>query len=394
MPQFAPPRLRRSAIAVLAAMLACACSSDGADSAANGRDGAVDDAAAAVDCERGEVAHRGRCVDPMRRYEPEERIDFDNVVSYRPAQTVLDLPDPPRSGFRLIVPPRILEPGAEVVDCHAWAYPEITHRNIYAARVYTNGGLHHSNLYGVPLASSGPSPYPRCAPGQASVADQLMNLLSGDIMDVLFANSTQIADGEQVVFPAGMAFKLKTEGREATTSIHWLNTNDEPLRSEIVYDFFTMPDEDVETELVPFVFETENIAVPAGTTGDVTTTCDLTAPGHIVSIMPHTHKRTVAFDVELLRADGSAESIFHDGNFDTESDITVFEDAIDLDGFSRIRHSCTIRNDLDREIVWGIGDDEMCTLFGYLYPPSAQQLGYVARNTSVCTTFDLGSARD
>jgi hypothetical protein len=385
--------MRMNAIALLTSLLAIACSEgqDATDGDA-GRDAAAADAA--IDCDRGMEAWRGRCVDPTRRYEPEERIDFDNVVSYRAGQTVLDLPDPPKSGFRLIVPPRILAAGAEVEGCHAWALPDIRHRFVYAARIYTNGGLHHSNLFGVPIASSGPSPYPNCTAGQADVGAQLPNLLAGNILDVLFANSTQIEGGEQLVLPAGMAFELTIEGREAATSIHWLNTTTEELRSEIVYDFFTMPEDEVETEIVPFVFETTQIHVEAGTTEDVTTTCDLAAPGgNIVSIMPHTHKRATAFDVELLRDDGSADSIFHDGAFDTESDITVFDDPISLEDYSRIRYTCRIRNELDQPIVWGIGDNEMCTLFGYLYPPSAQQLGYVLAGTNGCATLNLGAMR-
>jgi hypothetical protein len=47
--------------------------------------------------------------DPIGRYEPQTRIDFDNVVSYGGAPT-LRLPDPPKSGFRLVVPPMDLEP--------------------------------------------------------------------------------------------------------------------------------------------------------------------------------------------------------------------------------------------------------------------------------------------
>jgi hypothetical protein len=148
------------------------------------------------------------------------------------------------------------------------------------------------------------------------------------------------------------------------------------------------------------VFENQGFEVAARTRGDITTTCDIAGEGNIVTIMPHTHKRASAFDVVLLRADGSEKSIFHEGAFNTDSDITIFDPPISLDGFSRIRHTCTVNNDLSRPIVWGIGDDEMCTLFGYLYPPSAQMLGLVsARDPSApnleppCLVLDLGQYR-
>jgi hypothetical protein len=232
-------------------------------------------------------------------------------------------------------------------------------------------------MYGVSFSNVGPSPYPACAPGQGSVFTQVPKFLQGDIMDVLFANSTQIEGGEQIVFAPGMAFKMTTEGREAATSIHWLNVSGEATTSEIVYDFYTMPDELVETEIVPFVFENQAFELPPQQRNDIVTECSLDGTGNIVSIMPHTHKRAVEFEVTLLAKDGTERQIFHDGAFDTDSEITVFPDPISLAGVAGIRHRCAVENDLNRPIIWGTGDDEMCTLFGYMYPPSAEQIGFI-----------------
>jgi hypothetical protein len=52
-----------------------------------------------------------------------------------------------------------------------------------------------------------------------------------------------------------------------------------------------------------------------------------------------------------------------------------------------------VNNDLDQPIVWGLGDNEMCTLFGYLYPPAAQQLGFTAKGAAECLSIDLGALR-
>lgn len=352
----------------------------------------TDSGTAPATCGAGHEIVGSACVESLRRYEPADRIDVDNVVSYGDAPKDLVLPDPPKSGFRLIVSPRTLAPGEEIEDCSAWAYPNIKYKSIYAARLYTSGGLHHSNMYGVPLSKAGPSPYPACNTGQSDLFTQVPNWLAGNITDVLFANSTQIDGGEQIVFHPGMAFRITTEGREIATSIHWLNASSHELRSEIVYDFFTMPDDQVTEELVPFVFENESFQIPPHTVGEITTTCDLVEHGNIVSIMPHTHKRATAFDVDLLRGDGTSERIFHQGAFDTSSDIHVLEKPLSLEGFSQIRHQCTVNNDLNDTIVWGIGQNEMCTLFGYLYPPSAQLLGYVGSGSN-CLSLDLGKSR-
>jgi hypothetical protein len=363
----------RAAFWVAGCVLLCACS--GETSGANAA-----------------CAPTGECVDPTRRYEPAERIDFDNVVAPGGMATILDLPEPPKSGFRLIVPPRQLEPGAEVSTCVAWPYPQIRHKHVYAARIYSTGGLHHSNMYGISLHPTlGPSPYPRCNPGQTDIVGRVGELLAGNIPDVLFANSTQIVEGEGIVFAPGMAFALHTDGREIATSIHFLNTNPEPTTVEVVYDFFTMPEDEVTTELVPYYFDNYAFQVPPDTEQDVATTCSIYG-GNLVSLMPHTHRRTKAFVVDLLQDDAAEQRIYEGVGFDLESDIRVFSEPIDLSGYSQIRHTCTIDNDLGVPIEYGIGDNEMCTLFGYLFPPEAQPIGITLTGES-CTSLHLGASR-
>jgi len=344
-------------------------------------------------CADGAEVFQGRCVDPTRRYEPTERIDTGNVVAPGGMPSALELPEPPKSGFRLVVPPQNLAPGDELSRCFAWPYPSIQNKYVYAARIYSTGGLHHSNMYGVTLhATLGASPYPDCNPGQSDILGKLDQLLAGNIPDVLFANSTQILDGEGIVFAPGMAFQLHTDGREVATSIHFLNPTAEPVLVEVVYDFFTMPADQVTNELVPYYFDNYAFQVPAGTTQDVATTCQLFG-GNLVSMMPHTHKRTQAFTVDLLADDGSEQRIFEAGDYDLESDIRVFSEPIDLSAFSHVRHTCTIQNDLDVPIDYGIGDNEMCTLFGYMFPPQAQAIGVVLSGGSTCASLHLGASR-
>src|SRR5690606_30729577 len=131
------------------------------------------------------------------------------------------------------------------------------------------------------FADSGPSAYPECADGQSDIFNQVQNWQEGDITDVLFANSTQVAGGETIAFPGGMAFTIVTEAREIATSIHWLNTSSQEVVAEVVYDFFTMPDDQMTEVLVPFVFDNQAFTVPPRTTTDVTATCELGQPGNI-----------------------------------------------------------------------------------------------------------------
>jgi hypothetical protein len=345
-------------------------------------------------CPSGQEFVDTRCVESWRRYEPSARLDFNNVVAYGEMPTELSLPEPPKSGFRLIVPPQDLGPGDEKSLCVAWAYPELHNKHVYSARLYTTGGLHHSNMFGMahnPML--GPSPYPVCHPGQSDLFAHAGEIAQGVIPDVLFANSTQVIGGEQLVFAAGMGFEVTTDGREVATSIHFLNPGTERKRVEVVYDFYTMPISKVEKELVPYYYDNFSFQVPANGTADITTTCNLFGAGNIVSLMPHTHQRAKQFTVDLLMNDGTEQRIYTGGVFDLESDIEVFDQPIDLANARQIRHTCTVQNELSAPIKYGNGTNEMCTLFGYMYPPSAQSLGIVQNANGECAATNIGAYR-
>ena len=386
-----------SAWAIVAALplVACSLKIGGSDEEDNGAGGAGGGGGTAGtgNCKAGEEFFQGRCVDPTHRYEPKARIDFDNVVTYGEMPRELKLPEAPKSGFRLVVEPQVLGPGEERSMCMAWAYPKLVNRHVYAARLYVNTGLHHSNMFGMPLHKTlGPSPYPACNPNQADLFSHQQEILSGTIPDVLFANSTQVVGGEVLVFAAGMGFKLQTEGREVATTIHFLNPGSTEQRIEVVYDFFTMPADQVKNELVPYYFDNFAFQVPPSTTQDVALTCGPLAGGNLVSLMPHTHKRVREFTVDLIAADGTEKRIYSGGDFDLESDIEVFAKPITLEGSTQIRHTCTVQNDLTTPIKYGVGENEMCTLFGYMYPPQAQMLG-VTLGSPDCAAVNIGSNR-
>ncbi len=388
-------------MAILGALPLVACSikiggGDDAPVPASGAGGAAGRAGAggSSGCPSGQDSIDGRCVESWRRYEPLARVDLNNVVVYGEMPTQLSLPDPPKSGFRLIVPPQDMGPGEEKSMCIAWAYPKLRNQHVYSARLYTTGGLHHSNMFGmVQHPTLGPSPYPACNQGQSDLFAHAGEIAQGIIPDVLFANSTQVIGGEQLVFAPGMGFKITTDGREVATSIHFLNPSSERKRVEIVYDFYTMPLDKVEKDLVPYYYDNFSFEIAANTTADITTTCNLFGAGNIVSLMPHTHQRAKEFTVDLLMNDGSEKRIYTGGTFDLESDIEVFDQPIDLANARQIRHTCTVQNELGAPIRYGNGTNEMCTLFGYLYPPSAQSLGIVQEGSSNCTAMNIGAGR-
>jgi len=339
-------------------------------------------------CDAGLVLYKGACIDPVRRYEPPKQLDENNVVVYGDPLTELDLPAPPKSGFRIIAPPRTLAPGQEDDFCLSWPIPDLTHDVIHSARLYTTTGLHHSNVVAKPINDDfGPNPYPNCHPG---AADPTTNIGAG-IPDVLFANSTQIEGAETIAFATGMGYVLDTT-REIATDIHFLNTRSEPQRIEVVYDFFTMPRSELQQEVAPFVMNVAEFSIAPHTTEIVEATCSAFG-GKVVTMMPHTHDLAQRFTVDLLSPSNETTRVFDDGAFDLESDIRRFDPALDIDGAERIRHQCTFVNTRDIEVHYGIGKNEMCTFFGYIYPPEKQFTGIVSKDGGPCTAIQLGLFR-
>jgi hypothetical protein len=259
---------------------------------------------------------------------------------------------------------------------------------MYAGRLYTTPGLHHSNVLTKPVdIELGENPYPGCHPG---AADPFAGIAQA-IPDVLFANSTQVVGTETLVFPAGVGLVLDTK-REISTSIHLVNPTDQPQRLEVAYDFFTMPAAEMVHEAAAFVLTINDFSIAPHTSEAVGGTCR-TFGGNMISLMPHTHELAQAFTAELELADGSKKRVFEDGAFDLDSDIRSFDPPVALDEFGALRFECLFDNTRDQEVQWGIGDNEMCMLFGYVYPAEKQFVGNVPAEGQPCSSLQIGLLR-
>lgn len=340
-------------------------------------------------CAENELSQGGRCIDPSKRYEPAQRLDTDNVSAFgEPFQTI-KLPDPPKSGFRIVVPPRVVQPGEEISTCVAWPMPKFKNTLVYSARMYATPGLHHSNVISKPIdAKLGANPYPKCHPG----ADDPFKDAPAILPDVLFGSSTQVTGVEHLTFPEGMAFRVDP-AREIATNIHYLNTSDQPQRIEVAYDFFTATEAEITQELAPFAMQVNDFLIPAHSKKDVGSTCR-SVGGNIVSLMPHTHSLRTSFTVDLLDKQGASREIYRAGKFDARSEIAVYNEPIPLDDVASIRFNCAFNNTHDIDVKYGIGKNEMCILFGYSYPLKKQFVSFADYEDKPCQTIQLGLFRD
>ena len=65
-------------------------------------------------------------------------------------QTSIGASVPSSFVFRIVVPIHTLAPGEEQLFCASWQFPQLHNTLVYAARLYTTPGLHHSNVISLP----------------------------------------------------------------------------------------------------------------------------------------------------------------------------------------------------------------------------------------------------
>jgi hypothetical protein len=91
---------------------------------------------------------------------------------------------------------------------------------------------------------------------------------------------------------------------------------------------------------------------------------------HLVSLLPHMHRLGKHFTGGYLGGSLDSKLFLDSKGYDPDSGVLVqYEPAVDLSQGEGATFSCTWDNTLDKTIVEGIGDNEMCMLFGYAWPP-------------------------
>ncbi len=372
--------------------------------------------------------------DDPRRHEPSEPIDQDNVVSYGAAggglTAIPNVPEPPKSGFRLVMQPQDIESGFEsptgfqdLTACQSWQIPDIKNRWIYSAMIHVTPGMHHATLYGVPINTEFPSqPYPHCT-GSADgfVFGRMFSQLQGTdatpiVPKLLFASSTQVIgiEAERFSFAEGYAYEIPT-GYQVMADVHLQNTTPEAVHVEAAWDFFTMPVDLVTNPAAMFVFVMFNFVLPPRAQTSLRATCNW-AGGEVLAIQPHTHQWATGFETSFgssplttyanmvsPEVTDTGDHVFtpsvspydRQGTGLTDSDIELYDPPIGTDGMNAVQFQCHFNNTTDHDMCFGVAQNEMCFLFGYVSPPEAQRFGVSFGNRAApCLTFDGGDKPD
>lgn len=71
----------------------------------------------------------------------------------------------------------------------------------------------------------------------------------------------------------------------------------------------------------------------------------------------------------------------------------IYDPQLDLTNVDKIHFACTFDNTTTHDIIYGIGSNEMCILFGYVYPVKKQFVGHSPYAGEPCTSFEIGLFR-
>ncbi len=266
-------------------------------------------------------------------------------------------------GFSIQLPETTLQPGDEIEPCYIFPLELIGPSHIVGGAVLaTQSGMHHGNITSRPTTGEGVR---ECPPGDG---DPGIDVAQGG--GVLFASSTQVAGEEWYSFPEGVGYRVK-QGHEIVARMHYLNPGDQPITVSPRYEWFTIDEGHLVHEMAPFIWGYQGFEIPPGQ--ELTVTGDCSFPReqemHIVTMLPHMHRLGTALWAEAVGGALDGERFLDSPGYNPEQGVLrQYDPAIDLSGALGFRFSCTWLNTLDTPVYEGIGDNEMCIIFGYAWP--------------------------
>ena len=298
-----------------------------------------------------------------------------------------------------------LEPGEEHSGwCQSFALNNPEPLWVNAVELDTDGGYHHSNWFFVP---QGKVDYPSGL-WKGCYNKGFHELDAATSGGVLFAQSTQV-NRETQKFPDGVAVRIPPYSI-VIGATHVLNFHAEPMTTGLRMTIHTIDEAEVVAKLAPFRLSYLDLNLPAGRKVDVTGTCKVAPTYEAVGmaefepnlywVLPHYHGLGSGFRLELTGGERDGEEVFNLGGFQPEPFGKIFEQPLSLAGATGFRFTCSYNNTFDKQIKWGIGDNEMCVMLGFWESPLAMDIsvletkeseddGDVIRETGPCVVVPI-----
>lgn len=283
-----------------------------------------------------------------------------------------------------------IEVGGEISGrCRSWTLNNEEEIWVNAVELSQDELSHHSNWTFVPdTAYVGDDGIWPCA---ERGYDQLGAALMGG---VLYAQSTQ-ASHEVQAFAAGAAIRLPPHVR-IISDIHILNTTTAANTGNTELTLYTIPRSDVRVALVPFHIEYHALDIPARSDARFRADCELlpdiesalagSSPFFLRMhyALPHTHALGTRVFLEAVGGAHDGEMILDVDGYNGEARGRLFDPPLELSDITGFRFGCEFQNPRDESVGYGIGDQEMCEMLGFIESP-------VAFESRVSTRTDLPS---
>jgi hypothetical protein len=297
-------------------------------------------------------------------------IAFSGCVDDRPFLAIGVAPPkrPPArvaGGFSIEIPKVTLLPGEEKSPCFIFPIElEGPSHFVGGGSLLTGPGTHHGNITTRPKTGEGIRPCPE--------DEDVLGNEAGDVVKggtVLFASSTQIEGEEWLTFPEGMAFRIKDDF-EIVARMHYLNPTLSPITTAPVYRWYTIEKEAVTQEVGPFLWIRSAFEIPPLSAHTASAKCPIPAPMHVSMLLPHMHRLGTSVEAWISGGPRDGHLFLQSRGYDPDNGvIRQYDPAVDLSQGNGVGFSCSWTNTLNRTIVEGLGDNEMCMIFGYAWPP-------------------------
>jgi hypothetical protein len=286
-------------------------------------------------------------------------------------------------GFSMAPPPVVLQPGEELTPCYIAPLELMGPSRVVGGGTLTVGaGMHHGNITARAKTGEG---LRECPDGEGgAVQGEAADILEGGA--VLFGSSTQIQGTEWQSLPDGLGYPVR-EGSEIVARMHYLNATSAPITIAPRYEWFTIDEAKVTHLLGPFVWRFHEFKIEPQSELTVTGGCRIPGPMRLVNVLPHMHQLGTAFTADFMGGPLDGQRFLDSRGYDPDQGVLrQFDPALDLSQGDGVRFSCTWRNTFDKPIVEGIGDNEMCMLFGYSYPADSAYSA-VSTGESACAAI-------
>ena len=262
---------------------------------------------------------------------------------------------------------RTMAPFAESEPCVQWTLDNDEPIYVNTVTMVNDGGFHHSNWLAVPETNFvGEDGFFDCDDRNYT---ELNAAIAGT---VLFAQSTQ-SRSEAQQLPPGVVVKIPPR-HKIIAGVHLLNLGSTELKSELRMALELVHPRTVEVVVAPFRFSYYDLHIPAGQRTRHTGTCTFdddyyNALGvpldlELYWVMPHFHYLGDSFTVDIVGGPDDGRNLYTLDGFDADANGRAFDPPVDLRGAKGLKVSCGFDNWRDKDIGWGIGDQEMCVMLG------------------------------